>query len=407
MADVTFKRIDEMETLYHGVARRARAELGVTAWGMQVYELPPNWDGHPNHAHDDGTEEAGQEEVYIPLAGSATLIADDETLRAATRHDGARRTHPAPADPARPGRHPVRRDRRAGRRPPAVAVDGARRPVADAARSLTRLLVAARNGDEQAFVQLTSPHRRALHVHAYRMLGNLHDADDALQETLLRAWRGLPGYEPRAALTTWLHRIATNVALRMLEQRKPVEPLDAHLQPYPDRFLDELPTPEEQTIARERLGLAYVAAMQLLPARQRAVLALREGLGWSARETGEALELSTAAVNSALQRARERLARDPEALARIHDSSAEAAVVDAFLQRLGRRRHPAHHRPALRRRAAHDAADGPALRGRSRRSASSSPPSRWTAASTGSRTRSRARTGSPRSPATPTTRPTA
>ena len=183
--------------------------------------------------------------------------------------------------------------------------------MAGPARGLTRLLVAAQGGDEHAFVQLTSPHRRALHVHAYRMLGNLHDADDALQETLLRAWRGLPSYEPRAALTTWLHRIATNVALRMLEQRKPVEPLDAHLQPYPDRFLDELPTPEEQALARERLGLAYVAAMQLLPARQRAVLALREGLGWSARETAEALELSTPAVNSALQRARERLATRP------------------------------------------------------------------------------------------------
>ncbi len=203
--------------------------------------------------------------------------------------------------------------------------------MADTRDSVRRLLVAAQGGDEQAFVQLTSPHRRALHVHAYRVLGNLHDADDALQETLLRAWRGLPSYEPRAALAAWLYRIATNVALRMLEQRKPVEPLDAHLQPYPDRLIDELPTPEEQAIARERLGLAYIAAMQLLPARQRAVLALREGLGWSARETADALELSTPAVNSALQRARERLTREPEALARIHDSSAEAAVVDAFL----------------------------------------------------------------------------
>jgi RNA polymerase sigma-70 factor, ECF subfamily len=203
--------------------------------------------------------------------------------------------------------------------------------VADAGLSLSRLLAAARDGDEQAFVALTSPHRRALHAHVYRMLGSLHDADDALQETLLRAWRGLPGYEPRAALSTWLHRIATNVALRMLEQRKPVEPLDAHLQPYPDRLIDELPTPEEQAIARERLGLAYVAAMQLLPAHQRAVLALRDGLGWSARETGDALALSTAAVNSALQRARERIAREPEALARIHDASAESSVIDAFL----------------------------------------------------------------------------
>jgi RNA polymerase sigma-70 factor (ECF subfamily) len=201
--------------------------------------------------------------------------------------------------------------------------------VADA--GLTRLLAAARDGDEQAFVALTGPHRRALHAHAYRMLGSLHDADDALQETLLRAWRGLPGYEPRAALSTWLHRIATNVALRMLEQRRPAVPLDAHLQPYPDRLIDELPTPEEQAIVRERLGLAYVAAMQLLPPQQRAVLALREGLGWSARETGDALQLSTPAVNSALQRARERLAREPEALARIHDASTEAPVIDAFL----------------------------------------------------------------------------
>ena len=203
--------------------------------------------------------------------------------------------------------------------------------MADARGSVSRLLVAAQRGDEHAFVELTSPHRRALHLHAYRMLGNLHDADDALQETLLRAWRGLPRYQPRAQLSAWLHRIATNVALRMLEQRRPAESLDAHLQPYPDRLIDQLPTPEEQAIARERVGLAYIAAMQLLPARQRAVLALRDGLGWSARETADALSLTTPAVNSALQRAREGLAREPEALARVHDSSAEAAVVDAFL----------------------------------------------------------------------------
>jgi len=78
MADVTWKTIDEMETLYDGIARRARAELGVTAWGMQVMDLPPEWDGYPDHAHGDGTEEAGQEEVYIPLSGSGTLVADGE-----------------------------------------------------------------------------------------------------------------------------------------------------------------------------------------------------------------------------------------------------------------------------------------------------------------------------------------
>jgi hypothetical protein len=80
MADVTLKVIDEMETLYEGVARRARAELGVTAWGMQVMTLPPSWDGYPDHAHDEGTEEAGQEEVYIPLSGSATLLAGDASF---------------------------------------------------------------------------------------------------------------------------------------------------------------------------------------------------------------------------------------------------------------------------------------------------------------------------------------
>ena len=117
MADVTFKRIDEMETLYHGVARRARAELGVTGWGMQVYEFPPNWDGHPDHAHDDDTEEAGQEEVYIPLSGTATLVAGDERFELVPGR--------WPASPPRqrrqilpgPGRLPVRRDRRPGRRP--------------------------------------------------------------------------------------------------------------------------------------------------------------------------------------------------------------------------------------------------------------------------------------------------
>ena len=146
-------------------------------------------------------------------------------------------------------------------------------------------------------------------------------------------------------------------------------------------MIEEL-TPEDQAIARERFGLAYIAAMQLLPARQRAVLALREGLGWSARETGDALDLSTPAVNSALQRARERLACEPEALARVHDSSAEAAVVDAFLS--------AWADVDIPRIVALLSDDvvltmppmGLRFEGR-RRSASSSPPSRWTAAWTG------------------------
>jgi RNA polymerase sigma-70 factor (TIGR02960 family) len=155
--------------------------------------------------------------------------------------------------------------------------------------------------DEQAFALLIEPHRRALHLHCYRMLGSLHDADDALQETMLRAWKGSDRYEPRAQLGTWLHTIATNVCLSALARRRsqPVElseDLD-HLQPYPDRLLDDL-------VQRESVELAFITAIQLLPPKQRAVLILRDVLGWSAREVAEALADSVGAVTSALQRAR-------------------------------------------------------------------------------------------------------
>jgi RNA polymerase sigma-70 factor (ECF subfamily) len=202
------------------------------------------------------------------------------------------------------------------------------------------LLAAARAGDEQAFVGLTSAHRRALHVHCYRMLGSLHDADDALQETMLRAWKGLPRFEPRAPLAAWLFRIATNVSLRMIERRRdPAAPVDAHLQPYPDRLLAELPTPhpgpDEQATMREGVGLAFVAAMQLLPPKQRAVLVLRDALDWPAREVAELLEDTVPAVNSALQRARERIGREQRAgtLARLHAPASpevEASVMRSF-----------------------------------------------------------------------------
>ena len=202
-------------------------------------------------------------------------------------------------------------------------------------------LTAARAGDEAAFVQLTAPHRRTVHLHAYRMLANLDDADDAVQETLLRAWRGLGGYDERGALSAWLHRIATNVALRMIEQRgaRPA-PVDARLQPYPDRWLDEVvdPTigPEERALQRETAALAYITALQVLPARQRAVLVLRDALGWSARQTADLLGLSVPAANSALQRARARLDRERDAgtLARLHapaSSAVEGAVIAEFL----------------------------------------------------------------------------
>src|SRR5262245_29899187 len=200
------------------------------------------------------------------------------------------------------------------------------------------LLTAASAGDEQAFVQLTAPLRRRLHVHCYRMLGSVHDADDALQETMLRAWRGIGRFEPRAELSSWLYRIATNVCLRMIEQRgrREVASVDAHLQPYPDALLEPL-TPEREAERRETVGLAFVAAMQLLPARQRAALVLRDVLGWSAREAADVLGISVAAANSALQRARERVDRERRegTLARVHrpaDESAERAVMRRFVE---------------------------------------------------------------------------
>src|SRR6059036_1768328 len=155
--------------------------------------------------------------------------------------------------------------------------------------------------EEQAFALLIEPHRRALHLHCYRMLGSLHDADDALQETMLRAWKGSDRYEPRAKLTTWLYAIATNVCLTAIARRRtrPAEVTEdlEELQPYPDRLLEDL-------VARETVELAFITAIQLLPPKQRAVLILRDVLGWSAKEAAELLEIGVAAVNSALQRAR-------------------------------------------------------------------------------------------------------
>lgn len=195
------------------------------------------------------------------------------------------------------------------------------------------VLTAAQGGDEEAFVRLTAPHRDGLHRHCYRLLGSLYDADDALQETLLRAWRGLPGYVPSGPLGAWLTRIATNVCLRALERRgrEAAAVVDAHLEPYPDALLDAVAAPaggpHEVAVEREQIGLALVAAMQLLPAKQRVCVVLRDVLGWSAREVAELLEDSVPAVNSALQRGRERLERESRqgTLGRRHAPSDEAA----------------------------------------------------------------------------------
>jgi RNA polymerase sigma-70 factor (ECF subfamily) len=149
---------------------------------------------------------------------------------------------------------------------------------------------------------------------------------------MLRAWRGLESYEPRAPLRAWLYRIATNVCLRMIEQRKRHD-VESFLEPYPDTLLDD--APDVLVEQKESIGLAFVAAMQVLPPKQRAVLVLRDVLDWSAPEVADLLEDSVAAVNSALQRARERLARERDAgtWARVHapaSSDVEASLMQRF-----------------------------------------------------------------------------
>ena len=219
------------------------------------------------------------------------------------------------------------------------------------------IIAAARRGDEEAFTALTLPLRRELHVHCYRMLGTLDDADDALQEALLRAWRHLDRFEARASFRAWLYRIATNVCLTMLNRRgrrneitlestgptnervswQKGEPV--HLQPYPDHLLDELRQgeagPETVIEQREAVELAFVAAVQSLPSRQRATLLLRDVIGYPASEVAAMLGTSVAAANSALQRARDTLAREHDSgtIARAH-ASPESATEQALVGRL-------------------------------------------------------------------------
>src|SRR5438874_3852202 len=167
------------------------------------------------------------------------------------------------------------------------------------------LLAAAQAGDELAFQRLVEPYRHALQVHCYRMLGSTQDAEDLVQETLLRAWRALDRFEPRAQFQTWLYRIATNACLDEL-QRRPRRP--ELIDPFPDRPVGEAEAPVYDPAARyairEGMELALVRAIQQLPGRQRPVLIFRDVLGWSAPEVAELLESTVASVNSALQRAR-------------------------------------------------------------------------------------------------------
>ncbi|MEV0719606.1 RNA polymerase subunit sigma-70 [Asanoa sp. NPDC050611] len=166
--------------------------------------------------------------------------------------------------------------------------------------------------DEPAFTGLAERHRRELHVHCYRMLGSFEDAEDTVQETFLRAWRRRETFAGRSTFRAWLYRIATNACLDLLARSRP-EPATGGevrwLQPYPDRLLDELPAggadePETVAVARETIELAYVVAVQHLAPRPRAVLILRDVLGWPAKDVAELLGDSVNSVNSALQRAR-------------------------------------------------------------------------------------------------------
>jgi len=192
------------------------------------------------------------------------------------------------------------------------------------------LITLARAGDGDAFRELTEPHRRELHVYCYRMLGSLQDAEDSLQETLLAAWRGLAAFEGRSSFKTWLYRIATRKCLNALRlaRRRParqwdlpeVEPPEptgfgaaVWLEPYPDALLAgaiEVPLgPEAHFERTEAISLAFVAALQLLPPRQLAVLILRDVLGFHAQEVADMLASTVESVNSALKRARASLQR--------------------------------------------------------------------------------------------------
>ena len=223
-----------------------------------------------------------------------------------------------------------------------------------------RLLKAASEGDERAYAELVEPHRGPLYAHCYRMLGSVHDAEDAVQEALLKAWRALGRFEARSSLRTWLYTIATNVCLRMIERRSsprvlPMDygpPSDPHrplgppllesrsVEPYPDRELglaEGLAGPEARYEQREAIELAFIAALQHLPARQRAVLILRDVLGFSGAEVADVLDTTAASVYNLVQRAHatidERLPdRSQQATLRTLDDAQLRTIVERYAE---------------------------------------------------------------------------
>jgi RNA polymerase sigma-70 factor (ECF subfamily) len=217
-----------------------------------------------------------------------------------------------------------------------------------------RTLARARAGDEDAFRELTDPYRRELQLHVYRIVGSTQDAEDLLQETLLAAWRGLSQFEERASLRAWLYRIATNRsldALRASRRRPEDQPMPRFprptrwsepvwLEPYPDVLLegipDEAPGPEARYETRESVALAFITGLQHLPPQQRAVLVLRDVLGYRAAEVAEMLDSSEASVNSLLRRARDAFAsRLPAAgreRARLPDAKHERDLLGHFAE---------------------------------------------------------------------------
>ena len=226
-------------------------------------------------------------------------------------------------------------------------------------------LSAARAGDSQRFSELTEPYRRELQVHCYRILGSLHEAEDMVQETMLRAWKRLDTYEARASFRSWLYKIATNACLDTLDQRRsrrlyqsrrvlptqylpasdpqaqiaPPTPELTWLEPFPDEWLgdESALNPELRYTESESISLSFLTALQTLPPRQRAVLILRDVLDFSANETAEILELTVSSVNSALHRARVTLSsryqgREPEVSTNPLNNERTQWLLDHFVQ---------------------------------------------------------------------------